>query len=227
MQWSLPFPRHARVWLNWPAAMDAIHADEAHRPPIEAHAARNHAFVARRRQTCDVSSDGVLLGLRLPRSSAVRSLPFRLPVAGIRQTADAMTLHEALARESSLPIAWRQTLQLLVRRMENVGAVAHVYGSLAWEVDTGTIYLADNSDIDLLVRPASRQQADAVLAVLQATSTSATSASVHLDGEIEFPDGSAVTWRELASGAGKVLIKRIDGVALVETESIWNQAAWR
>jgi phosphoribosyl-dephospho-CoA transferase len=180
--------------------------------------------VARRRQTCDASSGGVLLGLRLPRSSAVRSLPFRMPATGIRKTADAMTLPEALACESRMPIAWRHALQSLVRRMEDIGVVAHVYGSLAWQIDTGTIYLADNSDIDLLLRPVSSQQADAVLDLLQAASVSA---PVYLDGEIEFPDGSAVTWRELASGASKVLVKKRDGVDLVETESIWNQFAWR
>jgi phosphoribosyl-dephospho-CoA transferase len=221
---TMPLPRHTRVWLNWPTSMATIDADEAHRPAIEAHAARNHAFVARRRQTCDASSDGVLLGLRLPRSSAVRSVPFRMSVTGIRQTADAMTLPESLACESRMPIAWRHALQSLVRQMEDIGTIAHVYGSLAWQVDTGTIYLADDSDIDLLVRPVSRQQANAVLALLQETSASA---PAYLDGEIEFPDGSAVAWRELASGASKVLVKKGDGIELVETESIWNQSAWQ
>jgi phosphoribosyl-dephospho-CoA transferase len=216
--------RHARVWLNWPTSMTTIDSDETHRSAIEAHAARNHAFVARRKQTCDVSSDAVLLGLRLPRSSAVRSLPFRVPTSAIRKTADAMTLSEALECEFRMPMSWRQALQSLVYQMEDIGIVAHIYGSLAWQIDTGTIYLADDSDIDLLIRPVSSQQADAALALLQATSSSM---PVYLDGEIEFPDGSAVTWRELASGASKVLVKKRDGVDLVETESIWNQFAWR
>lgn len=221
---SLPLPRHARVWLEWPASSPVVTvADENHRAAIEAHAGRGHPFVARRRQPCDVA-DGVPLGLRLPRGHAVRSLPLCVPAAAIHEVADAMPLAEALEHELAIPPTWRQTLQSLVRQMQDIDVVPRIYGSLAWQIGTGVAYLADDSDLDLLVRPASMEQAKACLDILNETSCSA---AMHLDGEMEFPDGSAVAWKELAGGATKMLIKKNDGVALVETESIWNQCGWQ
>lgn len=221
---SLPLSRHARVWLDWPASSLTVTViEENHRAAIEAHAAHDHPFVARRRQQCD-GTDGVPLGLRLPRGHAVRSLPLCAPAAAIREVADAMSLSEAFEHESSIPPAWRQTLQLLMRQMQNIDIVPRIYGSLAWQIGTGVAYVADDSDLDLLMRPVSVAQARACLDILHVASRSA---AMRLDGEIEFPDGGAIAWKELMSDAASMLVKKNDGVALVETESIWNQCGWQ
>ena len=220
----MSLPRHARAWLDWPASSSLIAmTDDTHRAAIDAHAERGHAFVARRRQPCD-GPEGIPLGLRLPRGQAVRSLSFCVPAAAIRTVADAMPLADALALESAIPPAWRQTVQALVQQMQHIALVPRIYGSLAWQAGSGVGYVDDDSDLDLLLRPVSKEQAKACLDLLDTASRTAT---MRLDGEMEFPDGSAVAWKELASGATSMLVKKIDGVALVETESIWKQCGWQ
>ena len=93
-----------------------------------------------------------------------------------------------------------------------------VFGSLAMQSFTGLPYLTDSSDIDVLFAPADRKQLDEGLALL-----SAASAHVPLDGEIVFPGGAAVSWKEWrdAGEAGRtVLVKTIDEVRLSEPDSL-------
>jgi phosphoribosyl-dephospho-CoA transferase len=91
---------------------------------------------------------------------------------------------------------------------------AVVYGSFGWQQLTGLDYLREGSDIDLLLQVASPEQADAAVAALHASGIE----SPRLDGELVFPDGSAVAWREWAIWrAGlveQVLVKRLDGPLL-------------
>jgi phosphoribosyl-dephospho-CoA transferase len=99
-----------------------------------------------------------------------------------------------------------------------------VYGSLAWQSATGVTYLADDSDIDLLLRPVSAAQARAALDIL---SKAAQAGTLRLDGEMEFPDGRAISWKELTTDAAHMLVKTRTGISLDTTESIWNQTSWQ
>ncbi|GGI55568.1 phosphoribosyl-dephospho-CoA transferase MdcG domain-containing protein [Oxalicibacterium solurbis] len=47
-----------------------------------------------------------------------------------------------------------------------------------------------------------------------------------LDGEIELPDGRAVSWKELAGDTRYVLAKSMRGIALTEREAIWHSQHW-
>ncbi|KAB7543899.1 malonate decarboxylase holo-[acyl-carrier-protein] synthase [Verminephrobacter eiseniae] len=82
-------------------------------------------------------------------------------------------------------------------------------------------YLHERSDLDLLARPASADQArrwlDWVAAVEEA-------GSVRLDGEIELPSGAAVSWRELALPGPQILVKSDRGASLWPRPAVW--AAW-
>lgn len=49
---------------------------------------------------------------------------------------------------------------------------------------------------------------------------------VPLDGEIELPDGRAVSWKELAGDTRYVLVKSAHGVALAERDAIWHSQHW-
>jgi len=75
------------------------------------------------------------------------------------------------------------------------GASLGVFGSLAWEALTGEIYRHAESDIDLICDVRSLGQLDHCLDVL---TTAAAALKVRLDGELRFPGGDAVSWRELA-----------------------------
>lgn len=220
--------RHARTWIN-PAALASLRIGRAEqRVIIEQHAQRGFPFVVRRMQPCDfgmlvTTSDDVPLGLRLPRSAAVRSLSFCAPRAALTACADAITLVDVLASVESLPAGWSGALQLLEHRAQDIGLTLRVYGSLVWQSVTGARYLADDSDVDLLLRPQSLLQAKAGLALLKEFSDEGV---MRLDGEMVFPDGRAVAWKELLGNTRDVLVKTSTGVELIQTELIWKQAVW-
>lgn len=220
---SFVFKRHARVWLNWPDAAQSIYMqDGLQSDAIREHAARGLPFVARSRQPGD-QTDMVPLGLRLPRTTAQRSLGFCVPPAMVREASDALTLSEALLKQSPLPAGWYDTLMHLQTDAAQIGLTLRIYGSLSWQCATGTHYLADNSDIDLLLTPASLEQAHAGLRLLEAVEKEG---RVRLDGEMIFPDGRAVAWKELLANTRLVMVKSAEGVALATLESVWKQSAW-
>ena len=106
--------------------------------------------------------------------------------------------------------AWRALIGLLAA----AGCAPRVYGGYGWQALTRLAYVHAASDIDLLLPVASSVQADAVARVL----ATAAWPGPRLDGELLFPDGAAVAWREwLAHREGRaaqVLVKRLHGVAL-------------
>lgn len=112
--------------------------------------------------------------------------------------------------------AMRGPVQALVQELEQLGAPACVYGSYGWQLLTGLHYLHAASDLDLWLPVGSEQQADAAVTRLQACQPS----GLRIDGELMFPGGAAVAWREYAAWrAGRtraLLVKRIDAVG-VET----------
>lgn len=219
----IPLQRHSRVWLDHVMTPSVIQlANEECRSEIELHADGHQPFVARRLQPCDPAGC-VPLGLRLPRTSSIRSLSFCVTPSVIRRVDDAMPLVQALESES-VPLAWRHTLQLLQQQTSDIGVTLRVYGSLAWQVSTGVNYLAHDSDLDLLVRPTSARQARTCLKILSAASQSG---AICLDGEMAFPDGRSVAWQELTTDSAHMLVKTATGIKLDTTESIWHQTSWQ
>jgi phosphoribosyl-dephospho-CoA transferase len=92
---------------------------------------------------------------------------------------------------------------------------------------TGERYLGVSSDIDLLLRPLDCAQLDTGLAVVARHAH-----SLPLDGEIEFPSGHAVSWKEWLGagldaparcGADRVLSKHLDAVALLRRDELLPQ----
>lgn len=95
-----------------------------------------------------------------------------------------------------------------------LGVTARVHGGHGWQRLTGLPYLHALSDIDLHLSVGSVAQADAVVALLAAAAFS----GPRIDGELVFPDGAAVAWREWRQWrqglARQVLVKRLSGAAL-------------
>jgi len=106
--------------------------------------------------------------------------------------------------------AWLELVGALVE----LGAAPRVYGSFGWQRLTGLHYLHASSDVDLRLAVDDAAAADAVVALLQ----HAPIAAPRLDGELVFPDGSAVAWREWSrwriGEVDRVLVKRLQGVAM-------------
>ena len=90
-----------------------------------------------------------------------------------------------------------------------------VYGSFGWETLTGMSYVRPSSDLDLRVAVPDRATAAAVARALNALQL-----PIRVDGELAFPDGSAIAWREYLQWVeGKVdrmLVKSRTSVGLIE-----------
>ena len=113
-----------------------------------------------------------------------------------------------------LPVSTRPAWRNLCCSLKAAGTNARVYGSYGWQLLSGLGYVHAKSDFDLLLAVQDRDQADALVALLQAEAPTA----LRVDGELLFPDGAAVAWREYASWrAGltrELLVKKLDSVAL-------------
>lgn len=165
------------------------------------------------------SDDGArLLGLSLPLALDRQRLSIRVEAAAIARCRPPLTVADCLSR---LPAEQAAPLRELAGRAQACAAPLGVYGSLAWEALSGEAYRHAASDIDLICDVANPAQLAAMLAALQ---SAAERLPCRLDGEIRFPDGRAVAWRELvahlANPAAPVLVKEPRDVSLQPLESL-------
>lgn len=169
------------------------------------------------------STDGIALGLPAPMRWERRRIALHVSAAHVRD-ADGFPDMPAVTPLLSPRLAalWERLWQTLTAQ----GIVPQVYGSHGWQRLTGQTYLHPDSDLDLLLRVANAAAADWASAVLAGCGI----AQPRLDGELLFPDGSAVAWREwprwrrdMASG---ILVKRRSGALLVQADA-WLAAASR
>src|SRR5690606_41411581 len=93
-----------------------------------------------------------------------------------------------------------------------LAANPRVFGSAAMQAVTGIECVSEESDLDLLLAPASREAALAALAAL--AHIDASGVGPRIDGEIVDPHGRATSWRALAAGAASILVKGHDSVAM-------------
>ena len=201
--------RHNLVWLSprgWRDALDA--AAPAHRAVLEQWRDKDWPAIVRRRDA-NAHANEVCLGVALPPDAEGRKVRIALRAQALEVTRSM----PPLPLKSVLPALtspWREELTALDQRA--VGLVLRVYGSLALQMLTGQSYVTPQSDIDLLFYPATLHQLNAGLALLAFHAT-----HLPLDGEIVFPSGQAVAWKEWlnAQAAGaQVLVKEQDAVHL-------------
>lgn len=147
----------------------------------------------------------VLLGLTLPPGEGRQRIGCLVRREDVAQLRGPLGIGECVPRltdEVALPLA------ALDRRLAAAGVRGGVYGSVAWEVLSGQAYRHAASDVDLICDVASVAQAAACLRML---ADAAAELPCGLDGEVRFPDGAAVAWRELAAAWGRpdarVLVK--------------------
>ncbi len=165
------------------------------------------------------AGDGLIrLGVPAPRTFERRRLSIDVPASAIERTAafPAAEWAEALLKDE-IRAAWR----VLTRGLRELGVHARVYGSYGWQAMTGLDYVHAASDLDLLIAATSFAQADAVTVLLEC----APAQLPRLDGELLFPDGAAVPWREWRAWrtgrAREVLVKRLRATS-IEDPSAWE-----
>lgn len=193
------FSRHELVWLT-PAGWDAA-------PALAPCWQREWPAIVRREES-DLGTDAgvVCLGIPLP---ARGRLALVASVADVARTAPPLALADVIG---AAPPQWLAGLLALQRAA--VGLDLRVYGSLAMASLTGLPYLRADSDIDLLLRPATRSQLSAGLALLEHHAQ-----LLPLDGEIVFPSGEAVAWKEWLGAHGKLADADAAGTATVTAAS--------
>lgn len=197
------------VWLTaigWHTAIAA--ARDEHKTALTLWESQDWPVVARRLDV-DAGADEVCLGLPLPPDSAgvkVR-IALRARVADISRLSPAMLLRDAA------------TVRDVQALCDDAGALPlRVFGSVAMQALTGLQYLSPTSDVDVLFHPASRLQLEEGVALLVRHAE-----RLPLDGEIVFPGGAAVSWKEwqmAMTHPAKVLVKDLQSVRLADTASL-------
>jgi phosphoribosyl-dephospho-CoA transferase len=201
------YSRHDLVWLTaqgWKEAAASVRPGELR--ALALWQGQGWPAVVRRRDAGQPAGI-VSLGIALPPSGPAvprERIGLRVDAAHVRRRQPALGLDDVLA---AAPDAWRAQLQAL----GCAGVRLRAYGSLALQALTGLPYLTPASDIDLLLAPRSRAELDAGVELL-----SRHNAALPLDGEVLFPNGEAVAWKEWrdAGERSRVLVKTIAAVRL-------------
>ena len=149
----------------------------------------------------------------LPAPARYRRRRLALAVeAGDVTAFDEFPLADAAAR--LLPRLAASPWRTLLAALADAGCAPRVYGGFGWQALTRMSYVHADSDLDLLLPVDSAAHADAVVRLLADTAWD----GPRLDGELLFPDGGAIAWREWRAHrqghAARVLVKRLHGVAL-------------
>jgi triphosphoribosyl-dephospho-CoA synthase len=220
-RWTSTLRRHQLLRLSaagWARVLEAPW-DAGARDCLMLWAQRGLPLVVTRQPTADV--DTIATGLPAPARFRRRKLA--LAVA----PGDVMFLDEFLPAGAAgrlLPRAAAAPWQALLARLKAGDCAARVYGGYGWQALTRLAYVHAQSDVDLLLPVNSPAHADAVAEVLVSRTTDW--AGPRLDGELLFPDGGAIAWREWvahrAGAAPQVLVKRLHGVALERPEPASN-----
>ena len=218
------FARHNLVWLSaqgWQSCRNSSRdsvAPSSHAALERWQQADWPAIV--RRGDVDVAADTdadtaehqVCLGIALPPdplSGHKVRIALRAPAAEVRQMRGPLAIDAVIA---SAPAHWRDALHLLALEVARHDLAFGVYGSVALQALTGESYVSASSDIDLLFSPKTQPQLEVGVALLQRYAK-----TLPLDGEILFPSGQAVAWKEWVQASGnrsRVLVKGNRGVQL-------------
>jgi phosphoribosyl-dephospho-CoA transferase len=117
---------------------------------------------------------------------------------------------------------WRSTIDALVAVGARSGVEPAAFGSLLWQHLTDLAYLTPRSDLDVLWSIPADFDVHALVCRIAEIERGA---PMRIDGEIVFPDGSAVNWRELwkarqAADRATVLAKTMEGVVMLDLAAL-------
>ncbi|PJX25588.1 malonate decarboxylase holo-[acyl-carrier-protein] synthase [Advenella sp. S44] len=195
--------------MQYPAADEALQRWlQAQRP-----------LVVARQSATDAAQ--ILLGLTLPPESEPKRISISVCRDAVRKITPPLTLAYCIDTCSS---AVGAPLAVLLRQCEQYDIAVSVYGSLAWEILSGTTYRHNRSDIDLVCDIACAPQLVPCLTALQQAQHAL---PCSLDGEIRFANRTAVNWKELSQAllqpALRVVAKENTCVALLHVTDLLSR----
>jgi phosphoribosyl-dephospho-CoA transferase len=201
--------RHDRVWLDAATWRDALRStlDDANAGEVDDWVRRGRALVTRRRDA-DSAADAVCLGIALPLASGRRRIGLVVDGRAAVRIDAPLALDEIV---DAAPSRWHPALRDLRRRAAELATPLAVYGSFAWQAISGEACVTPTSDLDLVWAARDDDQVGRVIDLLLAWERDS---GLRADGEARFAGGDAVAWRELATGASRVLVKNDHDVAL-------------
>ncbi|WP_343722535.1 malonate decarboxylase holo-[acyl-carrier-protein] synthase [Herbaspirillum seropedicae] len=215
-----PAPRHHLLWLTEAAwtRLQAQSQDSCEQAVLARWRQMRWPVVVRRAEA-DAGADELCVGIALPPDAQGNKprLALRVQRAEVAASHAPYLLRDiAAARLHGLPQGWQAGMEALQQQMQAAGIALAVFGSLSWQAITAQAYVRSSSDIDLLFAPDSQAQLAQGLQLLARQA-----AMLPLDGEIVFPDGAAVSWKEWQQVMSKetksdarVMVKRPAAVAL-------------
>jgi phosphoribosyl-dephospho-CoA transferase len=162
------------------------------------------------RQPAGLGPGRLQLGLALPPARGKRRLAYVVAAGAVHHSSPPPALEAAAA---ALPQSWQALLRRLCGLPAIAAAAPRLFGSAAMQAITGLPCVGDRSDLDVLFSPPDWAAAVDLIHALRACDGSAD--GPRIDGEIRNALGEAVAWRELASGAERVLVKGPDEVRLI------------
>ena len=212
-----PLARHELLWVTpeaWAEGLD-LRPEPVEIPLIRDWAICGWPVIVRRRLQGE--PEGRLpVGVPLPPVFGKRRVAVTVAAWGVVKHAPPPPLRSAAGAAGA---TWRRKIAGVLALGERLGLEPAVFGSLLWQHHTGLSYLTASSDLDLLWR----LPANFALMPLLAGLAGADDAPPRLDGEIVFPDGSAINWRELwqaRHGDGPVLAKTMQGLHLAKAQAL-------
>lgn len=206
------FPRrHDFAWLEVDACVAAAKADEQE---YAAQWIRRGLPVVVTRRDSALLADELGLGIALSPKHGRMRIGFTARLQSVRRTAPPPHLNEVIA---SAPRRWRAGLLDLAGNAEALGIELRVYGSFAWQHFIGERYVTRSSDIDLLWQAGDRARLARGLMLL---SSCEFRSGLRFDGEIVWPDGAAIAWREMSNPRNRVLVKYPASVALQDSDAL-------
>lgn len=210
------YARHDLAWLTqegWHSVQAKAERGTPAHAAITRWAGANWPLVVRRHNDiapAATHAGEACLGLAAPPdpvNGAKLRLPLRVPVRQVARHSAPLPLH---AVGNALPAHWQAPFARLTKA--STAFDLRVFGSLALQALTGQSYLRDASDIDLLFRPRGTTELDEGTRLLASFLD-----DLPLDGEIVFPSGQAVSWKEwfaVSTHTERVLVKSQTSVRL-------------
>lgn len=213
--------RHDLCWIDPDAAWEAMQPGS--RPRLAAWLQARLPLVVARRDPA-VDGDALRLGVPLPLIEQRQRLGVRVAPGGVQRHAAPPSLEDVTA---GAPHSHRAALRALHDYLQALPCEPRVFGSFAWQYLTGLAYVHAGSDLDLLWEATDEVQADHICRAVTAWegTPSVNGQGLRVDGELRFPGGRAVNWREYASGADRLLVKADAGCWLASRASLYTAEA--
>jgi len=214
--------RHSLVWLDPALDVSPCTTDPGHAVAAREWIAKGLPLVvARQPQQQDTDLTHVAVGLTLPPPATRQRVSLSVPAAAILRQSGPLALtqaHDAVDRRC------QELIQRILTICGDTKVTPYVYGSVLWQTVSGSAYMTESSDLDVLFVCNKTSNMHCLLDLLETCEGS----KPRLDGELAAPSGWAAAWREVAAagragGPGTVLAKSTYEVRLLRLDEFFGQ----